>query len=170
MTADINLTFRYVQSDMVRAMRAHYASRLRLPLDIVVLVVLIVVGTYYLRSSGEQWLGITFLAIAAIFAVMLVAAFTIIPPLVFRREAKFRDEYLLTFAPEGIHFRTAHIDSQLQWDMYSRALVDRHSYVLYYGSRSFTVIPKRVFQSPEQQGEFERLLTQKVPQIVKKSR
>ncbi len=99
---------------------------------------------------------------------MLIAAFTVIPPLVFRREPKFRDEYSLTFSPEGIHFRTAHIDSQLQWSMYSRALIDAHSYVLYYGSRHFTVIPKRFFESIEQQQAFEQLLTQHVSQIVRR--
>jgi hypothetical protein len=64
--------------------------------------------------------------------------------------------------------RTAHIDSKLQWSTYSRALVDIYSYVLYYASRYFTVIPKRVFQSAEQQQAFEQLLTQHVPEIVRR--
>jgi hypothetical protein len=88
-------------------------------------------------------------AASVVLVLMLFAAFVVIPPLAFRSEAKFRDDYSLTFSQEGIHFRTAHIDSQLQWDLYSRALIDRHSYVLYYGSRQFTVIPKRVFQSAD---------------------
>ena len=50
--------------------------------------------------------------------------------------------------------------------MYSRALVDARSYVLYYGSRRFTVIPKRVFESSEQQQAFEQLLAEHVPEIV----
>jgi len=99
---------------------------------------------------------------------MLIAVFTIIPPLAFRREPKFRDDYALTFSPEGIHFRTAHIDSRLQWSLYSRALIDAHSYILYYGSRQFTVLPKRIFQSAEQQQAFEQLLTQHVSQIVRR--
>jgi hypothetical protein len=82
---------------------------------------------------------------------LLLTAFSIIPYVVFRREAKFRDEYALAFSSDGIHFRTAYIDSQLEWGIYSRALVDSHSFVLYYGARSFTVIPKRVFQISEQQ-------------------
>ena len=168
MNSTINLSFRYLQSDFVQAMRAHYASRLRLWLDIPMVVVLAVAGSYLWRSPSSQWLGIAFVSISAVFALILVAAFTIIPPLVFRREPKFRDDYSLTFSPEGIHFRTAHIDSQLQWSIYSRALVDPHSYVLYWGSRSFTLIPKRVFQSAEQQEAFEQLLTQNVPQIVSK--
>ena len=34
----VNLSFRYAEQDYVRAMRAHYVSRLRLPLDIAVIV------------------------------------------------------------------------------------------------------------------------------------
>ena len=101
------------------------------------------------------------------FVLMLIAAFGIIPYVVFRRETKFRDEYALTFSPDGIHFRTAHIDSQLRWGMYSRALVDSHSFVLYHGAGAFTVIPKACFQSSEQQKAFERLLAQKVPKKIK---
>jgi len=164
----INLSFRYAESDYVRALRAHYASHLRLRLDIVVTVVLLGTGAYLRRLPSLHWLGLACVVIAVAFALMLVAAFTVIPPLAFRREPKFRDDYSLAFSPEGIHFRTAHIDSQLQWSMYSRALVDTHSYILYYGSRQFTVIPKRVFQSVEQQQTFEQLLTQHVSQIVRR--
>jgi hypothetical protein len=141
---------------------------LRLRLDIVVTIILAGIGIYLLRTSGSHWLGMACVIIAAVFALMLVAAFTIIPTLAFRREPKFRDDYSLTFSPEGIHFRTAHIDSQLQWSIYSRALIDTHSYVLYYGTRQFTIIPKRVFQSAEQQQGFEQLLAQHVSQIVRR--
>ena len=51
--------------------------------------------------------------------------------------------------------------------MYSHALVDAHSFVFYYGSRSFTVIPKRVFPTAEREA-FEKLLARNVPEIVRK--
>jgi hypothetical protein len=168
MNSTVSLSFRYLERDYVRALRAHYASRLRLRLDIVVAIVLAGSGAYLWQSPGTHWLGVGCMVVAGVFALMLVAAFTVIPPLAFRREPKFRDEYSLTFSPDGIHFRTAHIDSQLQWTMYSRALVDAYSYVLYYGSRQFTVIPKRVFKNPEDQQIFEKLLTGHVSHIVRR--
>ncbi len=168
MNSTVSLSFRYLERDYVRALRAHYASHLRLRLDIVVTVILSIIGAYLWRSPILHLLGLACLVVAVAFALMLVAAFTVIPPLAFRREPKFRDDYSLTFSSEGIHFRTAHINSQLQWSMYSRALVDAHSYLLYYGSRQFTVIPTRVFQNAEQQQAFEQLLTQHVSQIVRR--
>jgi YcxB-like protein len=170
MNSTINLSFRYAERDYVRALRSHYASHLRLRLDIAVTILLAGIGVYLWRSPRGYWLGTACVVIAIVFGLMLVAAFTIIPPLAFRREPKFRDDYSLTFSPEGIHFCTAHIDSQLQWSMYSRALVDAHSYILYYGSHQFTVLPKRVFQSIEQQQAFEQLLTHHVSPIVRRER
>ena len=169
MSETVNLAFRYSETDYVRALRADYASRLRLRLDIVAAIVLAALAAYSWHSPDYHWLSVVSVVASLALVLILFAAFVVIPPLAFRREPKFRDDYSLTFSQEGIHFRTAHIDSQLQWNLYSRALVDGHSYVLYYGSRQFSVIPKRVLQSAEQQQTFEQLLTQHVPKIVRRA-
>lgn len=164
----VNISFRYLESDFVRATRAHIAVRMRIWLDIIAVVLGLVVAVYLWPSADWHWLSITLLSIFGIFGLFLAAAFTVIPMMVFRRELKVRDEYVLTFSQDGIHFKTAHIDSHLQWSLYSWALIDSYSYVLYYGVRSFTVIPKRVFQSVEQQTAFAQLLTENVSKIVRK--
>lgn len=168
MNSNVSLSFRYLERDYVRALRAHYASRLRLRVDLFVTVVVVLCGAYLWSTPSWHWLGVGFVTIAVVFVLILIAAFTVIPRFVFRRERKFRDDYSLTFSAQGIHFRTAHVDSQVQWSLYSRALVDAHSYVLYYGSSQFTVIPKRVFESAEQQQAFDRLLSEHVSQIVRR--
>jgi hypothetical protein len=165
----VSLSFRYLKSDIVRAMRSHYASRLRPRLDIVMAVGLAALGAYFWRSPSSHWFGVLFVGASAVFGLILVTTFLIIPSLAFRHQPKFRDEYSLTFSPEGIHFQTAHIDSHLEWSIYSQVLVDAYSYVLYWGSQTFTIIPKRVFQNTEQQGAFEQLLAERVPKIVRKA-
>lgn len=143
----------------------HYSSRLKVRFDIVAAIVASLLGFYFWRSPDYNWLSVVCLVTSFLFLFILLAAFVVIPRIVFRSEQKFRDDYSLTFSQDGIHFLTAHIDSQLQWSIYSRALVDKNSYVLYYGSRQFTVIPKRVFQNAEQQDLFEKLLSQHVSKI-----
>jgi hypothetical protein len=164
----INLSFRYTKSDIERAMRSHYASRMRPRLDIVMAVGLALAGAYLLRLPDSHWSGAFAVSASAALVCMLLAAFVILPPLAFRLEPKYRDDYSLIFSPEGISFRTAQINSQLQWSLYSSALVDAYSYILYYGSRRFSIIPKRVFQSPEQQRAFERMIGQHIPKIITK--
>lgn len=115
------------------------------------------------------WFGLFFLAASSLLAFILLLAFVVIPPIAFRREPKFRDDCSFTFSADGIHVRTAHIDARLQWRLYSRALIDDHSFLLYHGSRDFTLIPRRVFQSVEQQQDFERLIAEKISQIVRRN-
>lgn len=165
----VNLSFRYAEGDYVRALRAHYASRLRLPVDTAAIVVVALFGAYQWRA-GSYASGMFSLCLSGLLALMLVAAFAVIPGIAFRRQPKFRDEFSLSFSPEGIHFRTVHIDSDLKWGMYTWALVDAYSFILYFGSQQFTVIPKRVFESVSQREAFEQLLGQKVPRVVDKTR
>jgi len=166
----IRLSFHYRESDYVRAVRAHLYSRLRLWLDIAGIIIVAGLGALFWKSSDPQWLGVTAVVVALGFAVFLIAGFTIIPSIAFRREPKFRDDYSLNFSREGIHFRTSHLDSHLEWAMYSRALIDANSYILYYGSRHFTVIPTRAFESAEQRQAFDRLVTAHVPEIVRRGK
>ncbi len=110
------------------------------------------------------------LCVSSLFALMLVVAFALIPAITFRSQPKFRYEYSLTFSPQGIRFRTTHIDSDLKWGMYTSALVDTYSFILYYGTQQFTVIPKRVFQDVPQRQTFELLLMQNVSKVVDKTK
>jgi hypothetical protein len=52
--------------------------------------------------------------------------------------------------------------------MYANALVTAHSYILYYGSSTLTVVPKRVFESTEQQETFDELVVANIPKVVRK--
>src|SRR3978361_1748802 len=119
MNSTIQISFRYEERDYVRAVRAHYGALLKVPLDIIGIICLAVAGVYLWRSSSFHFAGTALVGLAAICAVLLVSAFTIVPLLIFRNEPKLRDEYALTFSEEGIHFGTANIDSRLQWGMYT---------------------------------------------------
>jgi hypothetical protein len=164
----IELNFRYTQRDYVRAVRQDYASRLNLPLDCAAIALLIGVSVFFWRSPDMRWLAIASAVTSAGFALLLVLAFMVIPVLAFRREPKFLDEYSLVFSHDGVHFRTHHVDSRLEWGIYSRAVIDAHSYVLYYGTRHFTVVPRRVFSGEHQRLAFEDLLTQHVSNIIRR--
>ena len=170
MDSPVHLLFRYSEQDFVRAMRAHYAARLRVRLDVVVALATAACGIYLWRSPESRMLGIFLVGLSATLALILVLAFAILPAMLFRREPKLRDEYALTFSSEGIHFRIDHIDSQLQWSLYNRALIDDYSFLLYYGTGSFSIIPKRVFHTTEQRTEFRELVAKKIPEICDKAK
>ena len=51
--------------------------------------------------------------------------------------------------------------------MNSRAILRSEDYILCYGRSQFGVIPKRAFQTPEDQRAFEEMLTRFVSEIAK---
>ena len=149
-------------------MRAHYASRLRVWRDICIVVGGGVGAVYFWSSSSFHWLGIALLVLSSALTLELIAAFVVIPIWVFRRNPKLRDEFSFRISQEGVHYDTLHIGTQLQWNLFTQTLVDSYSYLLYWESRAFVLIPKRVFQSAEQQRTFEELLAEYVPKTAKK--
>jgi hypothetical protein len=56
MSETINLSFRYAESDYVRALRARYCSRLRVRFDIVAAIVAAPLGAYTWRSPDSAGL------------------------------------------------------------------------------------------------------------------
>jgi len=150
-------------------MRAHYSSVLRPRLDGTLAILLLAVGIYCLHSDLRSF-GLFSFCASAVLILILTVAFALNPYLAFRQQPKYRDDYLLTFSENGIHFQTAHVDSQLEWSLYSHALVNTHSYLLYYGSRTFTIVPKRVFQNQEQRVAFDNLLSKNVARILENRR
>ena len=141
---------------------------MRLWLDLLVMGVLAIIGIYALPDPSMHGMGVFCLAVSGLFAVFLFAVFFVIPRLIFRGQPRFRDEYTLIFTNEDIHFRTQNMDSRLQWSLYTHALVDARSCILYYGKRQFTVIPVRVFENAEKLRAFDQMLSKHVRPIIRK--
>ncbi|MGI8788109.1 MAG: YcxB family protein [Pyrinomonadaceae bacterium] len=89
-------------------------------------------------------------------------AYFVAPHLRFRREPKLHDEYFLKFSEDGIVFKTADIDSNLQWSLYDKVWETEKFYFLFYGRNTFTLIPKRAFESREQKAVFKSMLRRKI--------
>lgn len=81
----------------------------------------------------------------------------------YQRNPKYRDEYYLTFSPENIHFKTAAIDSVLQWTNYDDVIENADLFLLMYGKGLYTLVPKRCFHSNDEIDAFRALLNQTIP-------
>ena len=79
-------------------MRAHLKSRLRLKVDIVVIVLAAGLGLYEWHSLDSPLWGVSLVLVSVVLALVLVVGFGIVPKMVFRGEPKFRDEYSLSFS------------------------------------------------------------------------
>lgn len=168
MDSVIQLSFRYREADFIRAARANILSTNRLWLDTAAAAICFGLGIAFWGSADLKLLSVLCLAVTVCWALVTITGLFILPRLAFRRQPRLRDECHLKFSPAGIHFKTAIVDSRLDWGLYSKALIDPHSIILYYGKRQFSLIPTRVFLNVDQQQGFEALLASKVPQIIRR--
>ena len=89
-----------------------------------------------------------------------------IRPLVIRRwfkqNPKFRETYHLVLDQAGMHFRTKSIDSHITWDHFTKVLEDDRMWLLVYGTRMYSVIPKRVLKGDADVARFKALVGQNI--------
>ena len=145
---EITLTFKYAQDEYVKAERQYlFANKTITKTNIAVLSLCLTLATAYLFLSSFSAASIVILATLLIMAIIISFLYFYIPILKFRDSAKHQEEYALTFSKGGIKFKTPSIDSDLMWDIYSALWESDSFYFLIQASRTYTIIPKRAFES-----------------------
>ncbi len=76
---------------------------------------------------------------------------------------KFKERYHLTLTSENIKFRTETIDSTLKWTHYNGFFETSKAFVLIYGKRMYTIIPRRALKSNDQLEQLRSLLQEAMP-------
>lgn len=163
MTEPVTLRFRYTEQDYVRAMRLHLSKRMRLKLDIVVAVALGLLSAFMLQDGDKlNWFWVFGCVASALLLAVVLFAWFVAPVRAFRQEPKLHDEYFLHFGPDGIEFRTASINSRIEWKLYRELRTDEHTHLLVYGTNGFTALPRRVFTGADQEAAFLQLVRQAI--------
>ena len=158
----LRVTFDNVLADHLAAERLYYRSTVFWKLDKVVGALLIGLGVCFIYFVGLVWWAAIWIPLGVLETFNLLSLRPIQVRLWFKHNPKFRETYNLSIDEPGISFRTATIDSQLKWDNYSRLLENESLYLLIYGSRMYTVIPKRAFHSASELDTFRSLVSSKI--------
>lgn len=158
----ITLHFTYTETDYVRAVRLRNRKRAGGWFDLVAGLGVTAFGAVTWWLEGYSPMRAMLVTLGLVFLAMLVATEVVLPRWWFRREPKLQDPYTLTFSDTGIDFRTSRIHSQLEWALYHGFAESPTTYLLLYGHNQFSAIPKRVFESPEQEARFKALVAAKL--------
>jgi hypothetical protein len=158
----ISISFVNKLKDHIEAQRVLYSKSVMAKLDKVVAVLLFGFGIYCVVFVGLRWWTIIWfpLAVAEWFDWLSLSRWR--TRIEFQRNPKFREKYHLTFSRENIHFKTASLDSILQWTHYERVIESPDLFLLMYGKGLYTLIPKRCFNSNEEMNVFRTLLSQTI--------
>jgi len=150
-------------AEHLAAERLYYRSTVWWKLDKVVASVLFVFGVVSIFVVGIRWWTLIWFPLAALEWFNLLSLRPLQVRFFFNRNPKFLERYHLTFSDSGIEFNTKSLQSTLAWTHYTRVLEDDVIILLVYGTRMYTVVPKRVFSDGTQHAQFMSLVRRHVP-------
>ena len=157
-TTPININFDNCPTEHMRAVQLYYQTTFFYKFDKVIAILLLLVGLTGIMTAGLHWWTVALIALAPVTWYNLLSALRFY--LTFRSNPKYREHYDITFSQEELHFKTATIDSQIQWTLYHQLLEDEQLFVLVYGKWMYSVIPKRAFTDTAAQNTFRELAKQ----------
>ena len=167
MNPEVKLIFRYLPGEYVRAVNAHQLLDRRLIPDLIISWVVAGIGAWTIRFGTDQyfWFGVIICGIGLGFSTLVIGMIVVVPRALLAGNPKLSDEYQLTFSDQGVRFQTTSIDSNIDWNLYLRAVEARDFYLLYWSRRQFTVIPKRAFATSADMLAFNALLAAHVSKV-----
>lgn len=152
---------RFLDQPKTKSPSIHQLQDNSLPVSFVA-VLIFGLGIYFVVSAGLRWWTIIWFPLAVAEWFNLFSLIRWRTTIEFRRNPKFREEYHLTFSRDNVHFKTASLDSTLQWTHYERVIETPDLFLLMYGKGLYTLIPKRCLTSNEDINTFRSLLDQTI--------
>jgi len=158
----ISLNFDNVVGDHLAAERLYYKSTVVAKVDKVVAAILALVGVFSTWAAGTFWWTLIFLPLAILEWLNLLSIRPFVIRRWFKHNPKFTETYHLVLDRSGIQFRTKSIDSRITWEHYTKVLEDDRLWLLVYGRRMYSVIPKRAFKDDNEMDRFRSLVAQNI--------
>jgi hypothetical protein len=162
MPEPIELNFRYTEAEYTAAARFFYARTIHTSFNLIISIIAIISGLAGVLLAGDSIVWFLLIFAGVILLLMSFHAHFVTPRLHYRRNPKFREQYHLQFSEDGLLFRSKDVESRLEWSFYSKVWETPQFYFLLYGKDMFTLIPKRVFTSREQEATFRNILKLKI--------
>jgi hypothetical protein len=103
-----------------------------------------------------------FLTSSFLWFTLMVSFWFIMPALVYKRAATFRDHFTMNFEEDGFSLGNERGSRSWSWKSLSTFLESPYFFHLYFDSRSFFLVPKSGFKSGEEIAALRRLLKEKV--------
>ena len=169
----VRLSFQYSEEEYLAAVRSYFWRSTPHQTWLITIYVLVSASLVVLVSLMGFSLPIwAYLVLIGIAGVALFHGFVVDRPRAyFRGDPKFRDEYHLTFTDAGVEFHTQNMSSMIAWNFYSGMGENERFYFLTYGTYIYTlsIIPKRAFQSSNQEIIFRQMLRRNLDPTLKLS-
>lgn len=151
--------FSYDKKQVIQALRYHFISKREIRLMIILVNVFAIASAtlFYLKKI----LPFAFLVSSFLWIVLMVTFWFILPGMVYRKAATFKDHFTMNFEETGFSLGNERGSRSWEWKALSNYIETPHFFHLYFDSTSFFLVPKISF-SDDERSEMRELLKKKV--------
>lgn len=151
--------FGYDKKQVLQALRYHFLSRreIRFMIILVNVFALLSAALFYFKKIVPA----AFFVSTFMWIVLMLSFWFVLPGLVYRRAATFRDQFTMNFEDNGFTLGNERGGRQWSWKTVSHYLETPHFFHLYFNATSFFLIPKGAFDR-QQITEMREILRTKV--------
>jgi hypothetical protein len=156
----MTIHFGYEKSQVMQALRYHFISRpeIRIMLILVNVFAIASLALYFLKKVT----AFAFMTSSVLWIILMISFWFILPALVYRRAATFKDRFSMTFEEDGFTLGHERGSRSWPWKALTSFIESPHFFHLYFDSRSFFLIPKNGCKDKEEVYELRHLLKDKI--------
>lgn len=151
--------FNYDKKQVIQALRYHFISKREIRLMI------ILVNVFAIASAAlfyfKKILPFAFLVSSFLWIVLMITFWFILPFMVYKRAATFKDHFTMNFEDDGFSLGNERGSRSWEWRSLSTYVETPNFFHLYFDATSFFLVPKVAF-SDDQRHEMRDLLKAKV--------
>ena len=156
----MTIEFSYDKRQVLQALRYHFMTRPEIR------IMIILVNVFALCSATLFFLKkvtpFAFLISSFLWVSLMISFWFVLPGLVYRRAATFRDHFTMNFEDEKFSLGNERGGRSWPWKALSSFVESPHFFHLYFDSRSFFLVPKSGFRNNDEIYELRKLLKQKI--------
>jgi YcxB-like protein len=156
----MTIQFSYDKKQVLQALRYHFFSKREIRLMIILVNVFALASAvlFYFRKI----LPLAFLVGSFLWFALMISFWFVLPALVYRRAATFRDHFTMNFGDDTSSLGNERGSRSWPWKSLSTTLETPYFFHLYFDARSFFLVPKSGFENSEQISEMRAMLREKV--------
>lgn len=139
--------FTYEKPKVIQALRFHFISRREIKFMIIFVNVFAIASAafYFMKKITP----VAFLLASGLWFILMIAFWFVLPGIIYRKAATFRDRFKVRFEPQHMFLENARGSKSWPWTSFSSFMESPHFFHLYFDSRSFFLIPKNAFEDEE---------------------
>jgi hypothetical protein len=150
----------YNKNQVLQALRYLFLSKREI--RVMIILVNVFALFYEILFYFKKILPLALLTGSFLWFSMMISFWFVLPWLVYKRAATFKDHLIMRFEEESFSVGTAKGSRSWPWKVLSSFLETPNFFHLYFNSKSFFLVPKDSFSNKDAVYEFRQLLKEKI--------